>query len=153
MKSSRCGLVTLKKKLRAEIPATRFLGIEPARCDSTALVLRAPLAPNRNDKDTAFAGSLCAITTLAGWSAIWLALHDADIAGTIVIRDSTIRYFRPVTRDFEAHCLMPTPAHLKRFLSTLRKHGKARVRLRVVIREGGVDALMFTGRYVARLAK
>lgn len=153
MKSSRCGLATLKKKLRAEIPATRYLGIEPARCDSTALVLSAPLAPNRNDKDTAFAGSLCAITTLAGWSAIWLALHDADIAGTIVIRDSTIRYLRPVTRDFEAHCLLPTPAQLKRFLSTLSKLGKARLRLRVVIREGGVDALMFTGRYVARLAK
>lgn len=153
MKSSRCGLATLKKKLRAEIPATRRLGIEPARCDSTALVLSAPLAPNRNDKGTAFAGSLCAITTLAGWSAIWLALHDADLAGTIVIQDSTIRYLRPVTRDFEARCSMPTAAQLARFLTTLRKHGKARLRLRVVIREGSVDAVTFTGRYVARLSK
>jgi len=153
VKSSRSHLVALKKKLRAEIPATRLLGIEPARCNSGALVLKAPLAPNRNDKGTAFAGSLCAIATLAGWSAIWLALRDAGLEGIIVIQDSSIRYLRPVTRDFEARCSMPAPAQLARFLAALRKQGKARLKLRVVIPKAGTDAVTFTGRYVARLSK
>jgi thioesterase domain-containing protein len=149
VKPSRAQLAALKKKLRAEIPATRCLGIEPARCDGVTLVLRAPLAPNRNDKGTAFAGSLCAIAVLAGWSALWLALRNAGLQPVIVIQDSTIRYLRPITRDFEAHCPLPTPAQFARLLSALRTQGRARFRLRVVIRAGRADAVTFTGRYVA----
>ena len=146
-------LAALKTKLRTEIPATRRLGIEPARCDDVSLVLKAPLAPNRNDKGTAFAGSLAAIATLAGWSAIWLALRDAGIEGIIVIQSSATRYLRPVTRDFEARCPMPTPAQLARLLAALRRHGKARLPLRVAICESGVEAVTLAGRYVVRLAK
>jgi len=153
VKPSRCHLAALKKKLRVEIPATRRLGIEPARCDGGTLVLRAPLGPNRNDKGTAFAGSLCAIAVLAGWSALWLALRDASLQGIIVVQDSTIRYLRPVTRDFNARCPMPTPAQIARLFAALRERGKARLKLRVVIREGGADAVTFTGRYVVRLSK
>ncbi|MCX6907429.1 MAG: YiiD C-terminal domain-containing protein [Verrucomicrobia bacterium] len=146
-------LAALKKKLRAEIPATRRLKIEPARCDDDALVFKAPLAPNRNDKGTAFAGSLCAIATLAGWSAIWLALRDAGLQAIIVIQDSTIRYLRPVTRDFEARCPWLTPAQLVRLFVALRKRGRARLRLRVVICENGAEAMTLTGRYVVLLSK
>jgi thioesterase domain-containing protein len=153
MKPSRDDLAALRKKLRAEIPATRRLKIEPARCDNNALVFKAPLAPNRNDKGTAFAGSLCAIATLAGWSALWLALRGAGLRGIIVIQDSSIRYLRPVTRDFEAHCPWPTPAQLARLLAALRCRGKARLRLRVAIRESGAEAMTLTGRYVVLLSK
>lgn len=153
VKSSLSHLTALKKKLRAEIQATRCLGIEPARCDGRVLVLRAPLAPNRNDKGTAFAGSLCAIAVLAGWSAIWLALRDAGLQAIIVIQDSTIRFLRPVTRDFEACCPLPTPAQLSRLLAALRNRGRARLRLRVVIREGGADAMTLAGRYAVLLSK
>ncbi|MBI5684629.1 MAG: YiiD C-terminal domain-containing protein [Verrucomicrobia bacterium] len=146
-------LAALKKKLRAEIPATRRLKIEPARCDDGALVFKAPLAPNRNDKGTAFAGSLCAIATLAGWSALWLALRDAGLQGIIVIQDGSIRYLRPVTRDFEARCPWPEPAQLARLFAALRRLGRARLRLRVVICENGVEAVTFTGRYVVLISK
>lgn len=153
VKPPRCHLAALKAKLRTEIPATRRLKIEPARCDDDGVVLKAPLAANRNDKGTAFAGSLCALATLAGWSVIWLALRDAGLQGIIVIQDSTIRYLRPVTRNFEARCPMPTPAQLARLLTVLRKGGKARLTLPTAIREGGADAVTFTGRYVVWLSK
>ena len=153
MKLSCRHLAALKKKLRTEIPATRRLGIELVCCDDGALVLKAPLAPNRNDKGTAFAGSLSAVATLAGWSAIWLALRDTGLAGVIVIQDCAIRYLRPVTRDFEARCPKPAPAQLARLLAALRKHGKARLKLRIAIRQGGADAVTFAGRYVVWLPK
>jgi thioesterase domain-containing protein len=153
VKLSRGDLAALKKKLRAKIPATRRLGIEPVQGDDGALMLQAPLAPNRNDKGTAFAGSLSAVATLAGWSAIWLALRDAGLQGVIVIQDCTIRYRRPVTRDFEACCPLPTPVQISRLLTALRRHGKARMKLRVVIREAGADAVTFVGRYVVLLSK
>ena len=150
---SRGHLAALKKKLRTEIPATRRLGIEPGRCADGTLVLKAPLAPNRNDKGTAFAGSLSAVATLAGWSAIWLAVRDAGLAGTIVIQDCAIRFLRPVTRDFEARCPKPAPAQLARFLAALRKHGKARLKLRIAIQQRRLDAVTFAGRYVVWLSK
>ena len=153
MKGFRCHLAALRKTLRKKIPATRRLGIEPARCDDKVLVLKAPLAPNRNDKGTAFAGSLSAVVTVAGWSAVWLALRDAGLQGVIVIQDSTIRYHRPVTRNFEACASLPTPTQLSRLLAALRRRGKARTELSAVIREGGADAVTFAGRYVVWIAK
>lgn len=153
MNKFRGHLAALKKKLHKEIPATRRLGIEPVRCNKDVLVLKAPLAPNRNDKGTAFAGSLSAVVTVAGWSAVWLALRDAGLQGVIVIQDGTIRYLRPVTRDFEARASRPTPARVARLLAALRRRGKARIQLRVVIREAGADAVMFTGRYVVGILK
>lgn len=153
MKPSRRDLAALKAKLRTEIPVTRRLGIEPARCDDGALILKAPLAPNRNDKGTAFAGSLCAIATLAGWSALWLALRDTGLEGIVVIQDSTIRYLRPVTHNFEARCPWPTATQFARLFAALRNRGRARLRLRIVIFESGVEAVTLTGRYVVRLSK
>lgn len=153
MKPSRDNLAALRKKLRVEIPATRRLKIEPAHCDDDALVFKAPLAPNRNDKGTAFAGSLCAIATLAGWSALWLALRDAGLRGIIVIQDSSIRYIRPVTCDFEARCPWPTPAQLIRLFGALRRRGKARLRLRVAIHQNSTEAMTLIGHYVVLLSK
>lgn len=153
MRPSRRHLAALRAKLRTEIPVTRRLGIAVARCDGDGVVLKAPLATNRNDKGTAFAGSLCALATLAGWSAIWLALRDAGLEGITVIQDSTIQYLRPITLDFEARCPWPTPAQLTRIFAGLRKRGKARLRLRVAICENGVEAMTLTGRYVVLPAK
>ncbi len=153
LKGPRNHLTALKKKLHGEIPATRRLGIEPVRCSKETLVLKAPLALNHNDKGTAFAGSLSAVVTVAGWSAVWLAIQEAGLQGVIVIQDGAIRYRRPVTRDFEARASLPTPAQRARLLAALRKHGKARTDARVVIRESGADAVTFTGRYVVWLPK
>lgn len=119
------------------------------------LILHAPLAPNINHKQTAFAGSLNAVITLAGWGLLWLILKEENIAGKIVIQDSTINYLQPVVADFRAVCRRPDPAQLQRFLNILKKKGVARLELEAVIETEPEKTLLvtFSGRYVAHKLK
>ena len=54
--------------MREEMPLLAFMGVEVEACDGHSLTLQAPLAPNRNDKGTAFAGSLASLSTVTGWA-------------------------------------------------------------------------------------
>ncbi len=141
-------LSELQETLNDEIPLTVHLGLRVARFEAGCLTLAAPLAPNINHKDTAFAGSLNAVVTLAGWSLLWLVLREHALPGKIVIQDSTIHYLRPVTRDFEAQCSLPPETALEPFVRILRRRGRARLELHVTIEEDGQRAVEFSGRYV-----
>ena len=143
-------LRSLQAVLDAEIPITAALSLKVARFETGVLTLAAPLAPNINHKDTAFAGSLNAVLTLAGWSMLWLIARREMISAKVVIQDSTIRYLRPVAYDFAAECRLPARAEIERFLLILRRKGKARMELTAEIREAGELAVAFSGRYVVQ---
>ena len=97
--------------------------------------------------------SLNALVTLAGWSLIWLVLDTARLSGKIVIQDSTIQYLRPVTQDFVARCCQPETGDLARFLTMLRRKGRARLGLQAEIHEADACAVSFSGRYVVQLTQ
>ena len=141
----------LQATLHTEIPISKEIGITVGAYDDGCLVLHAPLAPNINHKDTAFAGSLNAVATLAGWSLVWLVLDEAALSGKIVIQDSAIEYLRPVTSDFAARCCLPGSDELSRFLTILRKKARARLQLQATIVEEDRMVIRFTGRYVVHL--
>jgi thioesterase domain-containing protein len=144
-------LYRLQATLQTEIPISQEIGITVGAYGNQCLALHAPLAPNINHKDTAFAGSLNAVATLAGWSLLWLVLDQAALGGKIVIQDSTIEYLRPVTSDFAAHCCLPKSEELARFLTILRRKARARLQLQATISEQDRVAVRFTGRYVVHL--
>lgn len=146
----------LQEVLHHEIPLSRQMGLMVERYDGGCLSLRAPLAPNINHKATAFAGSLTAAATLAGWGTVWLMLRENGLRGTIVIQESTTRYLLPVGGDFVATCRAPASDEGARFLAGLRRRGKARIRLTTAILTDASDgdgkvAVAFTGHYVAFL--
>lgn len=148
----------LQETLEHEIPLTRAIGLTVVRYDAAGLALRAPLASNTNHKATAFAGSLNAVATLAGWGFVWLALRERCLSGTVVIHESGAHYRLPVDGDFVAVCHAPAAAQLDAFVATLRRRGKARLALTIEIRQdgdGGSDgapvAVAFSGSYVALL--
>jgi thioesterase domain-containing protein len=141
----------LHETLAREIPITRHLGITVESYNDEGLTLKAPLQQNVNHKATAFAGSLNALLTLAGWGLLWLLLKERDMHAQIVIQESMSSYLRPVTRDFSARCHKPDPTHILRLETTLRKKGKARLELQSEIREEDIVAVTFRGRYVVFL--
>lgn len=142
----------LQETLDHEIPLARAIGLAVAGYDASGLALRAPLAPNMNHKSTAFAGSLNAVATLAGWGLVWLILRERGLRGTVVIHESATQYRRPVSADFVARCPAPAPDQTGRFVATLCRRGKARLALVVEISDDdGRVAVAFTGSYVALL--
>jgi len=142
-------LRALRTKLRRDMPITRALGLRVLGREGAGLVLTSPLAPNINHKGTAFAGSLNATATLAGWGTIWLVLREHGITSHVVIQDSAVHYFRPVTGDFTARCKAPSASAIERLVKSVVKKGRGRIALDVMISDAAGDAVRFHGRYVA----
>lgn len=138
----------LQSVLLRTIPLTQHIGLRVISYEAGLLVLKAPLVPNANHLQTAFAGSLNALVTLAGWGQVWLILKELDLPGEIVIQDSSSNYLRPVSNDFVAACYRPEQEQIARFTTGLKKKGIARLELSANIYANDIVAVTFKGRYV-----
>jgi thioesterase domain-containing protein len=137
----------LEHTLHDEIPISLAMGIRVANYDGASLRLTAPLAPNINHKSTAFGGSLYSLAVLCGWGLLHIKLAELGLKKHIVIQDGNIHYLRPVNADMQAECRLDETA-FKRFLHTLKRHGRARLVLDTSIQQNGQAAVSFKGSYV-----
>ena len=139
----------LQSLLEREIPMCVQMGMHVHCGGPEGLVMRLPLGPNRNHQQTAFAGSLNALCTIAGWATVVLLLQELDRHGSVVIRRSTIRYQEPVsTPEIFARCHPVTPEAQQYFLEML--DDKKQAKLDLVVEIAGPTGLLvsFTGSYV-----
>lgn len=141
----------LVRFIRDEIPLARAMDLQLDDCDARRLTLRAPLAPNVNDKGCAFGGSLVSVMTLGGWALVELALrregHDCDV----FVAESTVRYLSPVWGDFRAVAQLADGADWAAFFHTLATRGKARIEVDSVIPgDDGALAATLNARFVAK---
>jgi thioesterase domain-containing protein len=142
------------RMLEAELlamPPVAALGLRIVEATGERLRLRAPLAPNVNDKGCAFGGSLSSMMTLAGWGLIVLRLAEAGLDADVFVADSEIRYRAPLYADLEAIAELAQGESWEVFLATLRSRGRARLSVRAVVGlpEGGV-ATESLSRYAAK---
>ena len=141
-------LATVRSQLCA-IPLARQMQIEIAHAGDGRLRLRAPLAPNINDKGSAFGGSLVSLMTLAGWGLATWQLARAGVPADVYVADSSVRYLAPLYDTLEAEAWLEE-GQWEEFAATFRQRGRARCRIaaRIVLPDGG-DASVLSGRYVA----
>ncbi|MEX2308318.1 MAG: YiiD C-terminal domain-containing protein [Pirellulales bacterium] len=142
-------LAELQAMLEREIPMCSQMGIQVHAGGPAGLVMRLPLGPNRNHQQTAFAGSLNALCTVAGWGSVYLLLRELGRSGSIVIRRSTIKYQEPVTSAEILACCQPVAADAKQyFLEMLDDKGQAKLDLVVEVAGADGPAVSFHGSYV-----
>ena len=67
----------------------------------------------------------------------------------IVISRSEIDYLFPVDSDFKAECGMPDPLEWERFIKTLQRKGKARLKLFAQIFQNRQLCVAYWGTFVA----
>ena len=144
-------------RLQAEfdhsIPLTRAMGIQVINYDDKQLELSAPLAPNINDKGTAFGGSISSILTLAAWGVVWLACARQQIRADVVIHKGDITFLKPVVGDLYAVCQIPPAAEMTGFFKRLNSKGRARIALRSELLVEGDIMTQFDCQYAALLAR
>jgi len=147
---SPASLITdLQATIEREIPLCAQMGLVMRSFQDDGLLVEAPLVPNRNHRGTAFAGSLNALCTAAGWGHVVLLLKRQELNGGVVIRRSTIRYLRPVDSPLiTARSLPVSPLAESYFLEMFREKGQAKLDLEVEICCGGEPAVSFHGSYV-----
>lgn len=135
--------------LKGQIPLINHMGFQPLDWDGQTLRMGAELEPNVNDKGTGFGGSLATVATLCGWSIITLHLRQNGRDDDVVIRDSHLEYFLPVTSDFTAETSLPDSSSLAVFDQKMSEKGRARMDLVIEIKQNDKVALRLTGSYVA----
>jgi thioesterase domain-containing protein len=132
-----------------EIPLAAAMDIRAVAYDGQTLLVRAPLAANRNLHGTAFAGSLFSACVLTGWGVVWLALRERGLLGAIVVSDSNIHYRKAVAGDLVCRCTAKADA-LRVGLEQLATSGRAAFDLVCTIDAADKRAVTFTGKYVVQ---
>ncbi len=144
-------LAALRTRL-ALIPLVREMQVEVLGEAEGRLRLRAPLAPNVNDKGSAFGGSLASLMTLAGWALATRRLEVAGLEADVYVADSSLRYLAPLEDALLAEAWLEE-GDWAGFTRTFRQRGRARCRIAACVRlPGGGEAATFSGRFAA-LAK
>lgn len=142
----------LNRRFLEQIPLTGQIGLKVTGYDDVSLTMTAPLAPNRNDKGTGFAGSIAALATLAGWALITLWVEERRGPVEVAVVHSEMRYRRPITGDFFARAFLPEDETPGKLLSALDEKGRGRLEVTVVIGQEDVEAVDFKGTYAVKPA-
>ena len=133
-----------------KLPPLAAIQARVAAYDGHRLRMTAPLAPNVNDKGSAFGGSMTSLMTFAGWGLVTLQLQQAGMRADVFVADSTVRYLKPLYAELRAEAVLAPEQSWELFLATLVQRGRARIHLqaRMIGTEGEVMADL-AGRYVA----
>lgn len=139
----------LQAVLTDDIPLGQAMALSVNRLDQHGLSLQLPLAPNINDKGTAFGGSLASAMILAGWSLPRLLLKRENLDADLVIGRCELRFLLPVKSSFEVVCDWPEPAACEQFISDMRNKNRARLQLAPRVLFNGEVAATLSARYAA----
>ncbi|HWG72356.1 MAG TPA: YiiD C-terminal domain-containing protein [Steroidobacteraceae bacterium] len=143
----------LQQRIVGEFAVAKHMGIVVESADDSAVVLRAPLAPNANHKGTAFGGSLYSVAVLAGWAWATRYLASRGVAADAVIQESSTRFLAPVEGELRATAAAPSEVQIDKFRKMLQRAGRGRIRLRVEVGRDHIIAALFEGEFVAALRR
>jgi thioesterase domain-containing protein len=119
----------LERFLHQHIPISSAMEISVVESSPAAVRLRASLAPNVNHRHTAFGGSVASLGILSAWSLLRVNLDGLDPLPHIVIQRTEVEYLDPIAEDFDARSLRPADDVWTRFLHSLTRRGKARMKI------------------------
>lgn len=139
----------LEQYLHDHIPLSKSMQVSVVSVGEESVVLRAPLAPNINHRDTVFGGSASAVAILAAWSLLQTRLQSAGINSRLVIQSNTMDYHLPILGEFTARAFIEQPEAWQRFITMLRRKGKARISVSSVLEQGGQIVGSLKGEFVA----
>lgn len=139
----------LQKYLHERIPISKAMGVEVLEATVDGVKLAAPLSPNINHRETVFGGSASAVAILSAWSLLYLRLKNENMNSRIVIQRSTITYEQPITDTFTSSSVVCDPPDWLKFITTLKRRKRARVKIRSILECNERKVGEFEGDFVA----
>ena len=138
---------------RREIPLLTAMHLSFVEFDELALTMEAPLAPNINNKGTAFGGSIASICLFGGWAVSTLAFMDNGIHNTeIVVYKNEMIFERPARGHLAVRAYIESD-DFEACLARLQAEDPDRIRLniRVDLCHGDKRCAAMQGLYVVWL--
>jgi len=125
-------MIDLKRfeaECRQDIPLLNAMHLSFGSFDKLMLTMEAPLAPNINNKGTAFGGSIASICLFGGWAVSTLAFMDNDIHNTeVVVYKNEMTFERPARGQLIVNAFIK-PDDFAACLSRLKAKDTGRIRL------------------------
>lgn len=116
---------------RTDIPLLDAMELSFIEYGEHSLTMEAPLAPNINNKGTAFGGSIASICLFGGWAVLTLCFMENDIHNTeIVVYKNEMTFERPA----RGHLLVKATVDADDFdacLARLMAKDPSRIRLHI----------------------
>lgn len=124
-------LTAFEAECRTDIPLLDAMQLTFVDYGDLELTMEAPLAPNINNKGTAFGGSIASICLFGGWAVATLGFIDAGIRNTeIVVYTSTMTFERPATGMLRVRAFVK-PDDFRACLARLQSGDTRRIRFDV----------------------
>ena len=122
-------LKQFEAECRKDIPLLTAMDLSFGDYADLTLTMQAPLAPNINNKGTAFGGSIASICLFAGWAVATIAFVEHGIRNTeIVVYKNEMTFERPARGNLTVNAYMK-PADFNACLSRLKTGDAGRIRL------------------------
>jgi thioesterase domain-containing protein len=153
MQEDAFGAGYLQELIDREIMLAKPMGIIVEAASESAVILRAPLAPNANHKGTAFGGSLYSIAVLTGWAWITRFLATRKLNAEAVIQESSMRFLAPVHGEMRSSIEIPAALEVEKFEKMLLRAARGRIRLQVNVHGGATLASAFDGLFAAAMRR
>ena len=124
-------LNAFETECRADIPLLDAMELAFTDYENLSLWMEAPLAPNINNKGTAFGGSIASICLFGGWAVATLGFIDAGVRNTeIVVYTSEISFERPARGLLRVRAFVE-PEDFRACLARLQSGNAKRIRFDV----------------------
>lgn len=142
----------LQEFINKQIPITAQMKVSVDGYDDTgALCLSAPLSANHNDKGSAFAGSLGAVMTLAGWGQVALWLREQRLSADVMIVRCEQHFKAPVLNDFTTTVKNFDNSCWDGLLNSLERKGRGRIEFEIETFSNGQYAAVQQSSYAVIL--
>ena len=135
--------------LHEHIPLSKAMQVSVDAVSPQRVVLRAPLAPNINHRDTVFGGSASTLSILAAWSLLHTRLTAEGVSCRLVIQHNSMDYLLPIAGEFTATASLAQHADWSRFTRMLARKGRARIAVAAKLEYAGEVVGSFSGDFVA----
>jgi thioesterase domain-containing protein len=149
-------MIDLKRfeaECRRDIPLLDAMQLSFVGYRDLELKMEAPLAPNINNKGTAFGGSIASICLFGGWAVSTLAFTDHGIRNTeIVVFRSEMVFEHPARGHLDVRAYLK-PEDFRACRAALDARSQARVRydVHVELLHGDICCARMRGLYVVWL--
>lgn len=146
-------LKSFEEECRAEIPLLNAMQLSFVEYHNLTLTMEAPLAPNINNKGTAFGGSIASICLFGGWAVATLAFVDYGIHNTeIVVYRNEMTFERPARGLLRVNAYI-LPSDFASCIARLDTDDPGRVRfdVHVDLYHGDARCATMSGLYVVWL--
>ena len=126
-------LSSFEAECRAEIPLLNAMQLSFTDYSDLTLTMEAPLAPNINNKGTAFGGSIASICLMGGWAVSTLAFLERGIDNTeIVVYRNDMTFERPARGHLTVRAYI-RPDDFEACFEKLQAPDAGRVRLDIYV--------------------